>query len=71
MAPNKVTCNDQDRIWTWVYGDGNTYLKRHLKVQNGAKDRISRVKGVCDKGYLPNCSREQFTVSSMDLPADK
>ena len=52
-----------------LYGDGDTYLKRHGKVENGAKVRISRVKGVFDKG--PKWSREQFTVSSLNLPADK
>ena len=71
MAPNKVTIDDQDRIWTRVYGDGDTYLKRHRKVENGSKVRISRVKGVYDKGYMPNWSNEQFTVSSLNLPADQ
>ena len=70
MAPNKVTINDQDQIWTRLYGDGDKYLKHQSKVKNGAKVRISRVKGVFDKGYMPNWSREQFTVSSMHLLAD-
>ena len=48
MAPNEVTTDDQDRIWTRLYGDGDTYLKRHRKVGNGAKVSISRVKGVFD-----------------------
>ena len=56
MAPNKVTTDDHDQIWTRLYGDGDTYLKRHRKVENGAKVRISRVKGVLDKGYMPNWS---------------
>ena len=63
MAPNKVTADDQDRIWTRLYGDGDTYLKRK-HIDDGATVRISRVKGVFDKGYMPNWSREQFTVSS-------
>jgi hypothetical protein len=63
MAPNKVTAEDQDRIWTRLYGDGNTYLKRK-HIADGATVRISRVKGVFDKGYMPNWSREQFTVAS-------
>ena len=58
-------------IWTkYGHGDGDTYLKRNRKVEYGAKVRISRVKGVFDKRYMPNWSREQFTESSMDLPAD-
>ena len=70
MASNKVTDENEDQIWTRLYGDGDTYLKRLRKVEDGAKVRISRVKGVFDKGYMPNWSREQFTVSSMDLPAE-
>ena len=71
MAPNKVTIEDEDRIWTRLYGDGDTYLKRNRNVENKAKVRISRVKGVFDKGYMPNWSREQFTVSSTVPQADK
>ena len=71
MAPNNVTIDDQDRIWTRLYGDGDRYLKRHRKVETGAKVRISRVKGVFDKGYMPNWSRDQFIVSLMYLPADQ
>ena len=70
MAPNRVTIDYQDRIWTRLYGDGDTYFKRHRKVENGAKVRISRVKGVFDKGYMPHWSSEQFTVSSMHLLAN-
>ena len=71
MAPNKVTIDDDDRIWTRLYGDGDTYLKRLRNVKDGAKVRISRVKGVFDKGYMPNWSREQFTVTSMVPQGDK
>ena len=70
MAPNKVTADDQDRIWTRLYGDGDTHLKRK-HIEDGATVRISRVKGVFDKGYLPNWSREQFTVSSTVPVTDK
>ena len=48
MAPNKVTTDDQNQIWTRLSVDGDTYLKRQRKVENGAKVRISRVKGVFD-----------------------
>ena len=48
-----------------------THLKRHRFVDNGDKVRISHVKGVFDKGYMPNWSREQFTVSSEVPQADK
>ena len=70
MAPNKVTNEDENQILTRLYGDDYTYLKRLRKVVDGAKVRISRVKGVFDKAYMPNWSCEQFTVSSLNLPAD-
>ena len=71
MAPNKVTNEDEYQIWTRLYGDSDTYLKRYRKVEDGAKVRISRVKGVFDKGYIPNWSREQSTVPSIVSQADK
>ena len=70
MAPNQVIIDNLNTIWTRLYGDGDTYLKRFRKVENGAKVSISCVKGIFDKGYMPNWSRKQFTVSSMDLPTD-
>ena len=71
MAPDKVTKDDKNQIWTRLYGNGDTYLERFSKIENSAKVRISRIKGVFDKGYMPNSSREQFTVSSMVPPADQ
>ena len=71
MAPNNVTKDDKDQIWVRLYGDNDTYLKRHRKVNDGAKVRISRIKGAFDKGYMPNWSSEQFTVSSTVPQADK
>ena len=71
MAPNKVTVENEDQIWTRLYGDGDTYLKRFRNVEDQAKNRISRVTGVFDKGDMLNWSREQFTVTSMVPQADK
>ena len=62
MAPIDVTKEDEDRIWVRLYNDGDKYLKRHRQVDDGAKVRISRIKGAFDKGYMLNWSREQFTV---------
>ena len=71
MAPNNVNKDNKDRIWVRLYGDGYTYLKRHRLIDDGAKVRISRIKGAFDKCYMPNWFREQFTVSSMVPQADK
>ena len=54
MTPNKVTIDDQDQRYTRLYVDGNTYLKRHRKVENGAKVHIRHFKGVFDKRDMPN-----------------
>ena len=63
MAPEDVTKEDEERIWVRLFGDGDTELKRH-RITDGSKVRINRVKGVFEKGYLPNWSREQFTATA-------
>ena len=62
MAPADVRDHDQDRIWTRLYGDGDTYRKQRV-IPAGAMVRINKAKGVFDKGYMPNWSREHFTVA--------
>ena len=71
MAPSNVTKDDEDQIWVRLYGDADTYLKRHRKVDDGAKVCIRRFKGAFDKKYMPNWSLEQFTVSSIIPQANK
>jgi transposase InsO family protein len=61
MAPAEVRVQDQDKLWALMYGDGNTYLKK--SIPRGAMVRISKHKGVFDKGYMPNWSKEHFTIS--------
>ena len=70
MAPVTVTKADEDRIWVRTYGDGDTELKRH-RIEDGAKVRISRIKGDFEKGYLPNWSGEQFVATSIRQPDGK
>ena len=66
MAPADVEKKDEDRIWTRLYGDGDTHLK--APIPDGAMVRISKNKGVFDKGYMPNWSKEHFTVSEAPGP---
>jgi len=63
MVPAKVQPQDQDRIWVRLYGDGNTYLKPS-KIPNGVMVRLNKAKGVFDKGYMPNWTKEHFTVTN-------
>ena len=60
MAPVDVDKHHKDRIWTRLYGDGDTHLKPPMP--RGAMVSISKNKGVFDKGYMPNWSKEHFTV---------
>ena len=61
MPPADVTKIDENRIWARLYGDGDTYLKQKaLPVR--AMVRINKSKGVFDKGYMPNWSKDHFTV---------
>ena len=61
MAPAAVKKCDENRLWVRLYGDGNTFLKPGL--ERGSMVRISKSKGVFEKGYLPNWSKEHFTVA--------
>jgi len=63
MAPSKVQKKDEDRLWAKMYGDGNTYLKP--SIPRGSMIRISKNKGVFDKGYMPNWSKEHFVVDQV------
>ena len=66
MAPADVEKKDEDRLWTRLYGDGDTHLKQPM--HNGAMVRISKNKGVFEKGYMPNWSKEHFTVAEAPAP---
>ena len=66
MAPADVDKKDEDRIWARLYGDGDTHLKSTMPP--GAMVRISKNKGVFDKGYMPNWSKEHFTVAGVPAP---
>ena len=60
MKPVDVRKSDQDRIWNRLYG--NNISAQSRKVAIGQKVRISKVKGVFEKGYVPNWSEEHFHV---------
>ena len=63
MKPADVKKTDENILWARLYGDGNTELKRE-RIAPGSMVRISNVKGIFDKGYLPNWSKEHFTVNA-------
>lgn len=49
MVPVEVDAKDVDRIWTRLYGDGDTELKRK-DLPVGTMVRINKAKGVFSKG---------------------
>lgn len=67
MAPKDVAKEHEDRLWTKMYGDGDTHLKP--AIPKGAMVRINKSKGVFDKGYMPNWTKEHFQVR--DVPPQK
>ncbi len=62
--PANVTTENEQEVWLNLYGDRPTSKKRvKYKFSVGDKVRISKMKRKFEKGYLPNFSREIFTVS--------
>jgi hypothetical protein len=66
MSPDQVTEKSEDRLWSKMYGDGDTHLKP--AIPKGAMVRINKSKGMFDKGYMPNWSKEHFQVREVPQP---
>ena len=66
MAPADVLKKDENCLWVRLFEDGDTYLK-HLIPQE-AIVRASSHKTIFDKGYMPNRTKENFTVSQAVQP---
>ena len=67
MKPADVNKENAMLVWERLYGKD----KRHMstlknKIRRGDRVRISKVKGQFEKGYLPNWSREEFTVKDVN-----
>jgi len=60
--PNQVRKEDENEIWVRLYGDGSKGPIR--KQEKGENVRVSKVKRVFAKGYMPNWSEENFVVES-------
>ena len=59
MRPIDVSNSDEDQIWQKLYGENHATQNDKFVDK---KVRISKVKGVFDKGYIPNWSEEHFHV---------
>ena len=61
MKPSEVTKANETKVWDTLYG--NDVEKRvRFKFQVGDRVRISKVKRMFEKSYLPNFTEEMFTV---------
>ena len=66
MAPADVQKKDENCLWVRLFGVGDTYLKP--LISQGAIVRASSHKTIFDKGYMPNWTKEHFTVSQAVPP---
>ena len=62
--PSFVNVKNENQIWHTLY-DNNVYstLSVKYKFNIGDQVRISKIKRKFEKGYLPNYSKEIFTIS--------
>ena len=61
MKPTQVTKVNEVKVWDTLYGD-NIHKRMRFKFQVGDQVRISKVKRMFEKSYLPNFTEEIFTV---------
>ena len=66
MSPADVQKKDENRLWVRLFADGDTHLKP--QIPQGAMVRASSHNTIFDKGYMPNWTKEHFTVSEAVPP---
>ena len=66
MAPTDVQKKDENSLCVRLFGDGDIHLKP--QILQGAMVRASSHKTIFDKGYMPNWTKEHFTVSQAVPP---
>ena len=67
--PVDVTVKNEKKVWHTLYGNHYAVKNVKYKFKIGDQVRISKIKRKFEKGYLPNFSKEIFTVS-MQIPRD-
>ena len=68
--PINVTQENEREVWHTLYGEREEKKKSvKYKFEIGDQVRISKMKRTFEKGYLPNFSKEIFTVSQQ-IPRD-
>lgn len=67
--PTDVTVENEKKVWHTLYDEHNDVKNVTYKFKIGDQVRISKIKRKFEKGYLPNFSKEIFTVSKQ-VPRD-
>ena len=63
MKSAQVTADNEKQVWHTLYDDRDTSKRLRYKFKIGDQVRISKIKRTFEKGYLPNFSKEIFTIS--------
>ena len=61
MKPSQVTKSNEANVWETLYGT-DVDKRVRFKFQVGDRVRISKVKRMFEKSYLPNFTEEMFTI---------
>ena len=61
MKPTQVTKANEAKVWDTLYGS-DVQKRVRFKFQVGDRVRISKVKRMFEKYYLPNYTEEMFTI---------
>ena len=67
--PADVSVDNEKQVWHTLYDDRDEVKHVKYKFNIGDQVRISKIKRTFEKGYLPNFSKEIFTVSKQ-IPRD-
>ena len=69
VKPVDVTAENEKQVWHTLYDDHSAQKAPKYKFKVGDQVRISKMKRTFEKGYLPNFSKEIFTISKQ-IPHD-
>ena len=69
MKPTDVTADNEKQVWRTLYDHNDDVKHVKYKFKIGDQVRISKIKRKFEKGYLPNFSKEIFTISKQ-VPRD-
>lgn len=63
LTPSQVSSDNEEEVWQRLYATTSETKRKTYPL--GSRVRISKVKGLFEKGYLPNWTDELFTISNV------